>query len=325
MDNQMLSKLDDFDSMVVKCSLNGRACQFEWYFNYKYYICYRIRTEGITDRKLDLHAVLYTGRSLVFSPQHGFNLFVENSTRMPLMSTPILLTTGLGRHIDIKRTSYEQYPSPYSSCEVLDDGKNTLLASDQLDRSIFDIVVTTNYSYTRDTCLAACKQLLNNKTCTCQNQENFVLADTKFCRVRFPSDTFQCPLQVNLAEYCLPRCPLECAQDVYSKSVSSYTYPNNNFDSYKSVFKGARDFYNTSVIIGNLTAYMYTNLVEFSLIYDSSERKKYSEEPKMSGEQLLGVLGGHLHLFLGMSAMSFVEIAELIVAIFVRLVLRMRY
>ena len=247
MDDQMLSKLDDFDSMVVKCTINDRECEFEWYFDYKNYICYRIRTEGITDRKLDLHAVLYTGRPLRYSPQRGFNLFVENATYLPLMSTPILLTTGLGRRIDIKRSSYEQYPTPYSSCQVLDDEKNTLLNGDQLDRSIFDMVVATNYSNTRDTCLAACTQLMNNMSCSCQNYENFVLpfcsapSSLRFCSLSFGLN-YPCLYHVRLADYCLPRCPLECAQNVYSKSVTSYKYPLDYFDSYTSVFTGVSDF-----------------------------------------------------------------------------------
>ena len=163
------------------------------------------------------------------------------------MSTPILLTTGLGRHIDIKRTSYEQYPTPYSQCQVLDDEKNTLLNGDQLDRSIFDMVVATNYSNTRDTCLAACTQLMNNMSCSCQNYENFVLpfcsapSSLRFCSLSFGLN-YPCLYHVRLADYCLPRCPLECAQNVYSKSVTSYKYPLDYFDSYTSVFTGVSDF-----------------------------------------------------------------------------------
>ena len=44
--------------------------------------------------------------------------------------------------------------------------------------------------------------------------------------------------------------------------------------------------------------------------------EKVNEEPAMSGEELIGKIGGHLHLFMGMSLLSFVEIGEL-VALFV--------
>ena len=82
-----------------------RANSCGTYFDYK---CYRIRTEGISEHNLDLHAVLYTRRPLKFSSKRGFNLFAENWTHYPLLSTPIPLTTGLGRRIDIKRSRSTQ-------------------------------------------------------------------------------------------------------------------------------------------------------------------------------------------------------------------------
>ena len=39
----------------------------------------------------------------------------------------------------------------------------------------------------------------------------------------------------------------------------------------------------------------------------------------MSGENLLGTLGGHLHVFMGMSLLSFVEIIELLLFIPIRI------
>ena len=327
--NLTLSLMTSLDKMVIKCTLNDKDCEFEWYFDYKNYICYRIRTEAVEDRKLDLHAVFYTGPALKISPQRGFNLFVENATRYPLLSTPTMITTGLGRRIDIKRTEYEQYPTPYSNCQVLHDGQNTLVsAGDQFDRKIFDMVVATNYSYSRDTCVSVCTQLLNKEACECQAYDNYVLdSETLFCSVRSWKG-LQCVRNESVVEYCVPRCPLECTQNVYAKTVASYPYPTNYFDKYKSVFKGATDFYSPidgHVDISNLSTFMYTTFVEFSLSYDSTQHEKYSEEPKMSGEELLGVLGGHLHLFLGMSAMSFVELVELMLAVCARLVLGKKY
>ena len=320
MTNLTLSQMSDLGKMVLKCKINGQECELEWYFDFKNYICYRIRTEGIADRKLDLHAVFYTGPPMMFSPQRGFNLFVENATRYPLMSTPTLLTTGLGHRIHIKRTSYEQYPTPYSTCQVLDDGQNTLVVADpHFNRSIFDLVIATNYSYSRDTCVKVCTQLLNNETCGCQAYDNYLLEDVKFCSILFPTD--KCNIMVSVAEYCLPLCPLECTQNVYEKTIASYTYPINYFDAYESAFTGASDFYRRlfyQISINDMSKYMYTTFVEFSLSYDSTTHEKFSEEPKMSGEELLGVLGGHLHLFLGMSALSFVEIVELILAVCLR-------
>ena len=54
------------------------------------------------------------------------------------------------------------------------------------------------------------------------------------------------------------------------------------------------------------------NMASFSVYYESLAYTQVVEEPKMSAEVLLGTIGGHLHLFMGMSLLSFVEIAELL-------------
>ena len=66
------------------------------------------------------------------------------------------------------------------------------------------------------------------------------------------------------------------------------------------------------------------NLIEVRVKYEPGEYVEYHEEAKMSGEYLLGIIGGHLHVFLGMSLMSFVEVLELIVFVLFRMVVRCR-
>ena len=151
--------MNDPTTMFVECTLNGIACEVEFYFDYKYFNCYRFKNNQIKDNKLELKAVLYTGKPLWISSQYGLNVFIESSTHYPLLSTPIFLTPGLGRHIVVRRNSYGQYPMPYSPCGVLSD--NTLIDS-LSDRSIFDMVLATNYSYSRDICLKICNQVLKN-------------------------------------------------------------------------------------------------------------------------------------------------------------------
>jgi hypothetical protein len=52
--------------------------------------------------------------------------------------------------------------------------------------------------------------------------------------------------------------------------------------------------------------------------YDSNDYLAIEEEPAMEWQEVLGEVSGHLHLFLGMSLLSFVEIAELLVFIVIR-------
>ena len=60
---------------------------------------------------------------------------------------------------------------------------------------------------------------------------------------------------------------------------------------------------------------LINNAVKFSVYYEALGYTKLEEEPKMSGEDFLGIVGGHLHLFLGMSLLSFVEIFEIVLVL----------
>ena len=116
---------------------------------------------------------------------------------------------------------------------------------------------------------------------------------------------------VSVFDYCMPRCPLECSQTIYGKSISTYSYPTDYFNKYESVFIASNGYQNDT------PQYMYDTFVEFSISYGNTLDAEYSEIPKMTAEDLLGVLGGHFHLFLGMSLLSFFEILELFVVYFV--------
>ena len=85
---------------------------------------------------------------------------------------------------------------------------------------------------------------------------------------------------INFATYCFERCPLQCTQSVLNKKIYSYRHHRHLAVEIRVDFRDAR----------------------FVL---------YQEEAAMSGEDLLGLVGGHLHVFLGMSLLSFVHLVEL--------------
>ena len=58
--------------------------------------------------------------------------------------------------------------------------------------------------------------------------------------------------------------------------------------------------------------YLYQDTSQVAIRYESLAYKKLEEEPKINGEELLGIIGGHLGLFLGMSLLSFVELIEFV-------------
>ena len=69
-----------------------------------------------------------------------------------------------------KRILYSQTQYPYSTCSVIESFTNTAqttLTQPLADRTLFDQVVKTGYSYTKDTCVNFCMQKLIFKHCRC--------------------------------------------------------------------------------------------------------------------------------------------------------------
>ena len=54
------------------------------------------------------------------------------------------------------------------------------------------------------------------------------------------------------------------------------------------------------------------SVIRLTIRYDSLAYKETVEEPRMSWKSLLGKLGGDLHIFLGISLISFIDMFELI-------------
>ncbi len=78
-------------------------------------------------------------------------------------------------------------------------------------------------------------------------------------------------------------------------------------------------------INSNVTKLPYLNdnnitksIVFINVFYDDLKTTFMKEIPEINGDQLLGNIGGNLALFAGMSALSFVEILELIIELIFR-------
>ena len=302
--------------MVISCTVNdnNERCRFEFYSNADYVNCYRVRIGGEDKQtQFKLHLVLYAGipPEILLDQNIGFLVFVDKPYDMPTQSPSLSVTPGLAAHIALRRTAYHAYPWPYSECTVLDDNS---LVVDLTDRSLFDKVVNTYARYSRRACLLVCSQVVTVERCGC-NSLYIDYQEAGFDECDYALECVYEATQVNstwdfFKDVCWPRCPLECSQTRIDWTSSYYQYPLDYFAPYASKFNFSRNIPNGS----DMAQYVYDNVVELTVTYDAgSFYPSYEEEPTMNGEELLGVIGGHLHLFLGMSLMSFVEIGELLV------------
>ena len=313
---------------LKRCKFNGKYCNtssLEYFFHPYYLNCYRFNKNGsntvsIAGESGEFKIELYSGLpdALNSTYYRGFNVFIQNSSEYPFnrSPSPVQVTPGFGTNFIVSRYFRTQYMKPYSDCTVLEN--NNMLSETLVDRTLFDQVLATGYEYTQNTCILFCLQRLYSTRCGCISQSiSYKVAGYDYCLTseqttcldefytnNFTAGTF-------IADNCLAKCPLECTSGELQTTLAFFKYPyttlyvdtvlqnNENLNAYDS---DHWDFYSD---LGN-------NVVKFSVYYDSLRYTRLEEEPKMSGEDLLGVLGGHLHLFLGMSLLSFVEIVELV-------------
>ena len=99
----------------------------------------------------------------------GVSITILKKNESPLKNTPspIEVMPGLGLQLDVKRQKFKQFnqwPYLYSECLVNED--NTLLK--QLDdATLFQQVMSINYSYSQDTCLLYCYNFFMSQVCNC--------------------------------------------------------------------------------------------------------------------------------------------------------------
>ena len=321
----------DLNRKMLDCNFAGDACDisdFEFLFHPTYFACYRfnsgfdsngtrvplkkVKKAGLTNNRFSMQ--LYAGTdNLVgdYVPLRGFVVLIHNATDNPKKGSPsgMFATPGTGMSIDVKRYSYNQYTYPYSECTVSED--NELSGEPLSDSSLFDqTVLASNFSYSRSVCLLACAQYHIVRECNCTfcslgftgDGQNMCLSQERYaCAFKFYSSVFLAGDFVKLN--CLQKCPLECHTPVMRPTVSNY-----------DMRPLSRNMSTNAYVNSNLKN-VTENLVEFSVFYDSLSYTIVEEKPKMTSENLVGSIGGHLHVFLGMSLMSFLELFDLSVSL----------
>ena len=328
------------DMIIVDCLIGGALCNssdFQWVWHPAKYNCYRfnaavggdernlvsVNIAGHLNYRFQLN--LYTGLANYWSARttgtRGFYLYIHNSTEYPFgtspASTPILLTPGFGVQINVERAFYSQFnewPYAYSECRL--NGEDELLGDSAAASSLVEQVKALNYTYSRSTCLLLCAQQKTAEKCNCLNynigmrlEEGEDEHDHEWC---LSGDQQVCANGLDDDE-CWSRCPLECEERVLTPTLSFYQYPAYSEAQYIR-FYGDQRFIAAHINQTDFTSVskLYKNLLSVTIFYEALEYSVVEEKPQLTVESLVGLIGGHLHLFLGMSLISFLEIAELI-------------
>ena len=219
----------------------------------------------------------------------------------------------------VSRSFYEQYNAwpayAYSECTVSESGE---LMQPLADAELFEKITTaaTGYTYSRDVCVQFCYNKYLALECNCTS---FVGGGRLYNpSLAYCSPTYAtCETQFRFYEYarlsffvdkCLSKCPLECNKAAYAIASRSFDFPGTG-DVYVNNLLAA----NPSLVARrrNDTDYAANragNILQVRIFYETLAYTQVREEAKISVDTLVGHIGGHLHLFMGMSLLSFVEV-----------------
>ena len=348
MSNAEKRKLSDLNMVLNYCVFNNAKCYsswFEWIWHPVYYGCYRFNSgrdlsgqpvnllkSNVAGSSFRFVVDLYTGlpnewNSAGQERQRGFYALIQNASDYPYGSipSPFFATPSFGAKIAVKREFYNQYnawPYTYSRCRVSEN--NELMDPASLDdRYLFDQVVAAgNYSYLRATCLFFCIQtVLIVKSCNCTH--NFLRMRVPNVAVCMTLEKHQCAENVFrqsffnrtlLKQSCSPKCPIECNRRVFQSSISYFKYPVKDQAIALNEEKGHTLL---GTLLANQTDFsdvqnIYVNMATISVYYDRLSYEVNEEQPAITIANLIGSIGGHLHLFLGMSLLSIVEVLDMV-------------
>ena len=250
-----------------------------------------------------------------------FTVFILKNNESPLKNTPssIDVKPGLGLQLDVKRKKFKQFnqwPFLYSECLVDED--NTLL--EHLDDStLFQQAMANKYSYSQDSCLLFCFNVFMSQVCNCsafwvsgrQQGLGYCLAEQSSCVDNFYFNKFN--IGTFIEDNCISKCPLQCDIHRFDNHQSFYKYPEPLY--VKNTLQKNEMLIRRHSNQTDFSENLASNVVKFSVSYDSLVYAEAREEAKIPWDTFLGTIGCHLHLFLGMSAISIVEILELLVQI----------
>ena len=208
---------------------------------------------------------------------------------------------------------FNQWPFGYSECTVDEDNR---LLKPLENASLFDRVYAEKITYSRTRCLYFCFQELLAQRCDCIDfWPNVTIAGYDFCLDKKANCSYDFYYNVFfkndfIEKNCLDRCPAECVTKRIHYQLAYQRYPKASYaeKTLKTNRMLIQKYANQSDFKSNLAR----SVLRLTIRYDSLAYKEIVEEPRMSWKSLAGELGGDLHIFFGMSLISFFDVFELI-------------
>ena len=304
------------DEMLISCLYASTACNasdFEWYYDTLYGNCYMFNKGSNSSIKMSTNTGKWNGLRLelyvgsineleVNQQSSGAHIFIHNHTIKPNSYSGIDVSTSTNTNIAVSRMFFKKLSLPYSDC---------VSASDSI---YYKFLVDLNGKYRYRDCIMLCFQREVIENCKCRDVTLPTLdTATRMCLNN--NDLTGClyPLftnfsRWNMEEVC-PYCKYECETVLYGYSSSFNEYPSEEYGNFLLRLN--------KIKAKNVTNFdqLKRNVLSLNIYYDDLQYRLVEEVPAMDLFTLISNVGGTLGLFLGMSFLSFLEIAELLLEI----------
>ena len=183
-----------------------------------------------------------------------------------------------------------------------------------LNSALYNLIIKSQYQYTRKLCLEQCLQMHLIEDCGCMDH-TLSLFDAQHCSSYTQSTCMNRMFQSKylmsgfFEKNCMSLCPLECSIIEYNYRLSQNKLMSHLYaDSILQNKNLTADFVTVQVDWRTATE----SVVALNIFYDSLAFTMSSESAKMNVVSLLAAIGGNLGLFLGVSLFS---VGELVIVL----------
>ncbi|UJR20291.1 hypothetical protein I4U23_023422 [Adineta vaga] len=324
------------DSMMMSCVYNGMSCtsaNFTWFLSPNFGLCYTfnalMKTTGQTGLKYNAengYSGLLEMRFYIHQHQYvpylsngvGMVALVHDNAQLPLIELAAMqLAPGKHHKLGYAKKINTFLPAPYTTC------------NDKLNlgmQAMFNEYHDTDYGYSLYLCYAACIQAYTYTKCGCGqpyrwNSRSIVLPNTNKT-INIPLCDFKNRCYVDAATeimntksiwtaFC-PDCTQECTYNDFIIKSSSLLAPP------KFLLNGIKQFVESSKVplptnwSTTWTSEIESSFVSLEVVYETTRTDISSQQATITPVDVISNVGGHTGLWIGISFLSLMEIAEML-------------
>ena len=245
-------------------------------------------------------------------------MLVHNQSTQPFtLSTGINVQTGLETYVGVSRLFSTKLSSPYSNC-ISDLNSNNIIS-----QKLFGYMKSLNVSYYDETfCLKICDQDKLIDKCGCCDITTPSIRGAVYCANNTQIDCLN-KFYINatnssdLIAQCQLACPPQCFNIDYNLVSSTAHFPTYKYVKILQSDNSTAKFFPQNVSDSDILDFAYGGLLKLIVNYDENYYTTIVENPSSTVNDLFGNLGGQFGLFIGLSILSFMEIIDLFIAIFI--------